>query len=125
MIRFIVRRLLLAVPVLLGILFVTFALARLIPGDPCRAVLGERASDAVCDAFIQRYGLDQPIPTQFVIYLGDVLQGDLGNSIRFGRPVTTLLIERLPVTVELAFSALIFATIFGIILGIISAYWHN
>lgn len=125
MIRYIIRRLLLAIPVLLGILFVTFALARLIPGDPCRAVLGEHATDQICEAFMERVGLNKPIPEQFVIYLGDVLQGDLGTSTRFGRPVTDILGERLPLTVELSISALIFATIFGIALGIISAYWHN
>jgi peptide/nickel transport system permease protein len=125
MIQYVVRRLLLAIPVLIGILFVTFALARLIPGDPCRAVLGERATDAICDAFMERYGLNKPIPEQFTIYLRDVLQGDLGTSTRFGRPVTDLLVERLPVTAELAISALIFATIFGVALGTISAYWRN
>src|SRR3972149_3712263 len=125
MIRYIIRRLLLAFPVLLGILFVTFALARLIPGDPCRAVLGEHATDQICEAFMERVGLNKPIPEQFAIYLGDVLQGDLGTSTRFGRPVTDILGERLPVTVELSISALIFSTIFGIVLGVISAYWHN
>ena len=125
MIRYIIRRLLLAIPVLLGILFVTFALARLIPGDPCRAVLGEHATDQICEAFMERVGLNKPIPEQFAIYLGDVLQGDLGTSTRFGRPVTDILGERLPVTVELSISALIFSTIFGIVLGVISAYWHN
>ena len=86
----------------MGILFVTFALARLIPGDPCRAMLGEKATDAVCDAFIERYGLNKPIPVQFGLYIGDVLQGDLGDSFRYGRPVTDLLVERLPMTMELA-----------------------
>lgn len=122
---YISRRLLLAVPVILGILFATFALARMIPGDPCRAILGEKATDAICDAFIARYGLDKPIPTQFAIYMGDVARGDLGESIRFGRPTTALIAERLPVTIELAMIALIFATIFGVTLGIISAYWRN
>jgi peptide/nickel transport system permease protein len=125
MLLFILRRLVLAIPVLLGILFATFALARLIPGDPCRAALGEKATDAVCDAFITRYGLDRPIPVQFGIYLADVAQGDLGQSFRFGRPVTELIAERLPVTIELALSAMIFSTILGIILGVISAYWRN
>ena len=123
--RYISRRLLLAVPVLLGILFATFVLARLIPGDPCRAILGEKATDQICDAFMARYGLDKPIPVQFVYYLGNVLQGDLGESVRFGRPVTELIGERLPVTLELAMFALIVATIFGITFGLISAYWHN
>lgn len=125
MLPYISRRLVLAVPVLLGILFATFALARMIPGDPCRAALGERATDAICDAFNARYGLNEPIPVQFGIYLRDVLQGDLGTSIRFGRPVTELIVERMPVTIELALSALLFSTFFGIIFGIISAYWRN
>jgi peptide/nickel transport system permease protein len=126
MLQYITRRVALAIPVLVGILFVTFALARLIPGDPCRAVLGERATDVICDAFIQRNGLDQPIPTQFMIYLKQiVLERDLGESFRFGRPVIDIVIERLPVTIELALTAMIFATILGILFGVISAYWHN
>jgi peptide/nickel transport system permease protein len=122
---FIIRRLLLAIPVLLGILFVTFALARMLPGDPCRAVLGEHATDLVCDAFIVRHGLDKPIATQFVVYLDEIARGDFGDSLRFQRPVTALLSERLPVTVELSLSALTLAIIVGVPLGIISAYWRN
>jgi peptide/nickel transport system permease protein len=125
MTSYILRRLLLAIPVLLGILFVTFALARLIPGDPCRAVLGERATDEICDEFMQRHGLDKPIPTQFVVYLGEIARGEFGDSLRFQRPVTELLSERLPVTVELSLAALTFAVVVGIPLGIISAYWRN
>lgn len=125
MIQYILRRVLSALPVLLGILFVTFALARLIPGDPCRAALGERATDQVCDAFIKRNGLDRPIPVQFYVYLRDVLSGDLGESLRQGRPTAVILIERLPTTIELAFLAMLFATIVGVPLGIISAYRQN
>ena len=125
MIQYLIRRLLASIPVLLGILFITFALARLLPGDPCRAALGERATDVVCDAFIKRNGLDKPIPVQFGIYLRDVLQGDLGVSLRQGRPATQILIERLPTTIELAIFAMIFATVVGVPLGIISAYWRN
>jgi peptide/nickel transport system permease protein len=125
MLQFIARRILLALPVLLGILFITFALARLLPGDPCRAALGERATAKVCDAFIKRNGLDKPIPVQFAIYLGDVLRGDLGDSFRQGRPVSEIMIERLPVTIELAVYAMIFAVVVGIPMGIISAYWRN
>lgn len=124
--QFITRRVLLAVPVLIGILFVTFALARLIPGDPCRAVLGERATDEICDAFMERNGLNEPIPIQFGIYLKQILiDRDLGESFRFGRPVSDIVVERLPVTVELAISAMLFATFFGLIFGVTSAYWHN
>ncbi len=125
MFRFISQRLLAAIPVLLGILFVTFALARLLPGDPCRAMLGEKATDQICDAFNVRYGLNEPISTQFAIYLGDVFQGDLGTSFRYGRPVTQIMVERLPVTIELSLCALIFATIIGVFAGMWSAYKRN
>jgi peptide/nickel transport system permease protein len=125
MARFILRRLLLSIPVLLGIIFIVFALARIIPGDPCRASLGERATDAACDDFIRRYGLDQPIPAQFVGYVGQLLSGDLGQSIKFSRPVTTVLVERLPTTIELTFFALLIATVFGVLLGLLSALRRN
>ena len=125
MIRFLVRRLLVTIPVLFGIVFIVFALARVIPGDPCRAVLGERATDAVCDDFIHRYGLDEPIPVQFVLYLQQIAGGDLGDSIKHSRPVTTLLVERLPTTVELTIWAMVFATSVGIPLGLISGYRRN
>ncbi len=125
MLRFLTRRILFTIPVLIGILIVTFALIRLIPGDPCRAVLGERATDEICDAYFQRYGLNESIPTQFLIYVRNVLQGDLGNSLRYSRPVTDLLAERMPTTVELALAALLFAVVVGVPLGVISAYRHN
>lgn len=122
---FILRRLVLAIPVLFGILLVTFALGRSIPGDPCKAMLGEKATEEVCIPLIQKLGLNEPIPTQFAIYLGNIFHGDLGNSFRYGRPVTDLLVERLPVTLELAVTALIFAIVVGIPLGVISAYRYN
>lgn len=122
---YLARRLTLAIPVLLGILFVTFSLARLLPGDPCRSTLGEKATDAICDDFNERYGLNDPIHEQFRIYIIDVLHGDLGDSIKHGRPVTELLVERLPVTLELSIAAMMFAVTLGIPLGIISAYYHN
>ncbi len=126
MFQYIARRAVLAIPVVIGILFVTFVLARVIPGDPCRAVLGERATDAICDAFMERNGLNEPIPVQFGVYVRQILvEGDLGTSFRFGRPVIDIMVERLPITVELALSAMIFATTIGVILGVVSAYWHN
>jgi peptide/nickel transport system permease protein len=123
--RFIVRRLLSSIPVLLGILIAVFALARLIPGDPCIAALGERATDEICDAYNDRYGLNEPIVQQFGIYIGDVATGDLGESFRFAKPVSTLLVERLPTTIELSFAALLIAVLVGVPLGIISGYRHN
>jgi peptide/nickel transport system permease protein len=125
MLQFVLRRLLLAIPVLFGIVFLVFALARLLPGDPCIAALGERATDAICDAFNARYGLDQPIPVQFVSYLGQLATGDLGDSIRQGRPVAQILVERLPVTLELTLFALLFAIVVGVTLGRLSAMRRN
>jgi peptide/nickel transport system permease protein len=123
--QYIVRRVLLSIPALLGIVFIVFAIARLLPGDPCLAALGERATDEICNAFNARYGLDEPIHVQFVLYLGQLLQGDLGDSIRQGRPVAEILIERLPTTVELAVYSLLFASVVGVTLGLISALRRN
>jgi peptide/nickel transport system permease protein len=123
--QYLLRRLLLAVPVLIGIVFLTFVLVRAIPGDPCRAMLGEKATAQGCEAFKVRYGLNDNVVVQFGRYAGNLLQGDLGNSIKYGRPVTIILLERLPMTLELAIMAMLFAIIVGIPLGIISAYRHN
>lgn len=125
MARFLLRRFISSIPVIIGILALVFALARMIPGDPCRAALGERATDEICDAYNERYGLNDPILVQFGIYIKDVATGDLGESFRFGVPVTQLLIERLPTTIELAGAALMIAVIVGVPLGIISGYRHN
>jgi peptide/nickel transport system permease protein len=125
MTRFIIRRLLYSIPVLLGIVLLVFILARVIPGDPCTATYGEKATPALCEQFAVRYGLDKPIYEQFTIYMGAIVQGDLGTSIRFGRPVTELILERLPVTVELTVIALIFASAVGITLGLVSATRRN
>jgi len=104
---------------------VTFVLVRAIPGDPCRAMLGEKATDKVCDAFKERMGLNDSVVVQFGRYFGNLLQGDLGSSIKLGRPVTVILLERLPMTLELAIMAMLFAITVGIPLGVISAYRHN
>lgn len=125
MLQYIVRRIFLSIPVLIGILLVTFAIARLIPGDPCRAILGEKATQAVCDRFIHEKGLDKPIYQQFGIYVGEMLRGDFGDSVRYGMPVTRMLAERLPMTLELSVTALLISMVVGIPLGIISAVKHN
>lgn len=125
MITYIIRRILSSIPVLFGILFVTFALARLIPGDPCRAILGEKATQKVCAEFNRRHGLDQPIPVQFGVYLSEIARGDLGESLRYGKPVSEMIVERLPTTLELSLAAMVFSVVVGIPLGIISAVRHN
>lgn len=125
MLQYVTRRLLYAIPVLFGILIVTFALARLIPGDPCKSILGEKATEEACERFAENKGLDQPIPVQLGKYMGDVIQGDFGSSIRFSRPVTQILIERLPMTIELSSTALVIALTLGVPLGIAAAMRHN
>ncbi len=125
MYKYIIRRVLAAVPVLFGVLVVAFALARIIPGEPCRAILGEKATVEVCEKFSRDRGLDQPIPVQFVRYIGELAQGDFGNSIKFNRSIVTILIERLPTTLELGLAGLTIAIVVGIPLGIISATRHN
>ncbi len=125
MLRFIVRRLILLVPVLLGILFVTFVMTRMIPGDACAVMLGEKYTPEKCAAFRAKYGLNDNLAVQFVRYLGTLGSGDFGTSIRNGRAVTTVISERLPMTVELTVGAMLFASTFGILLGIISALRHN
>jgi peptide/nickel transport system permease protein len=125
MLQFIGRRLLLTVPVLIGIVFVVFALARILPGNPCYQALGQNATEEDCAAFSARYGLDEPIPVQFAIFVGDLFSGDLGTSILHGRPISEMLIERMPVTIELTFMALTLATVLGITLGVASAIRRN
>jgi peptide/nickel transport system permease protein len=125
MLNFIIRRVVSSLPVLVGVMVVTFALARLIPGDPCTAQLGEKATPEICERFNRDKGLDRPVPVQFGIFARDVLRGDLGDSIRFKRPVTLLIAERLPVTIELGAVALLIAVAVGIPAGIVSALRRN
>jgi peptide/nickel transport system permease protein len=121
MIQFLFRRLLLVLPVLLGILLVTFVITRLVPGDPCYVMLGEKATEATCKDFNVRFGLDKSIPEQFVRYAFNIMQGDFGNSLKDRRPITTIIGERLPMTVELTVLAVFLSSFFGILMGVISA----
>jgi len=125
MTTYIVRRLLVTVPVLFGIILVVFVVGRLLPGDPCHILLGERATNAVCAEFDHKFGYDRPIPVQFTDYVSGLTRGDLGRSLRTNLPVGDLLISRLPMTVELSIFALLFATVLGVTLGVISAYRRN
>ena len=87
---------------MLGVILVTFLIVRLIPGDPCVTMLGERATPAKCEAFLERYGLNDNLAVQFVRYMQNLFTGDFGDSIRFTRPVTTLIAERLPLNEDAA-----------------------
>ncbi len=125
MIQFVTRRLLLLIPVVLGILLVTFIITRAVPGDLCVALMGEKATPAQCEAFRERWGLNDNVFVQFGRYIENLAQGDFGDSLQYHRPVTDYLSERLPMTFELATGAMIFSTIFGILLGIVAALRRN
>jgi len=125
MTQFLLRRLVLLLPVLFGITFITFALARILPGDPCYAILGEKATVEQCDAFREREGLNDPILIQFGRYLNDIAHGNFGESLKDGRQVTQIILERLPMTIEVTIGAMFFSTTFGILLGVISAVRRN
>jgi peptide/nickel transport system permease protein len=121
LLRFIVRRLLLLVPILLGLSILVFLWIRALPAGPAESLLGERATPETIRQIEEQYGLDEPIHVQYWEYLKTVATGDLGTTIRSRRPVTDELRERFPATIELTFAALLFAVSFGIPLGFIAA----
>ena len=123
--QFILRRLVLLLPVLAGILIVTFVLVRAIPGDPCTIRLGEKATAEKCAAFKERFGLNDPWYVQLWRYMGNVVQGNFGASIKDQRDITDILAERLPMTVELTVLATLISSMFGIALGVVAAVRHN
>lgn len=125
MLQFITRRLLLLFPVLIGILLVTFIITRAIPSDPCLAMLGEKATPEQCARFRERFGLNDNVMVQFGRYLINLAQGNLGDLIQYKRPVTDIISERLPLTIELTVGAMLFSSTFGILLGITSALRRN
>jgi peptide/nickel transport system permease protein len=123
--RFLARRLLLTIPVLLGVATLVFSLIHLIPGDPAQAMLGETASQRDVDELRQRLGLDRPLLEQYVGFLGAALRGDLGTSLRTGDPVTKQILDRMPATAELAMAAMVVALVFSLPLGIAAAVWRG
>lgn len=125
MIRYVVNRLLLAIPTLFGMLTMVFVLVRLVPGDPAMVILGDQASQAALAALRSQLGLDQPIGMQYLHFISNVLHGDLGRSMSSGRPVVQEMLNVLPYTLELTFSSILIGSIFGIPLGIISALHRN
>lgn len=124
MTKYIIRRLLQTIPVLLGVTILVFSLMHLVPGDPAKIVAGEGASEQTVDNIRERLGLNEPLHTQYLTFLGNAVQGDLGSSIRSGRPVMDEISARFWVTFELAFYSTILAVFMGLIAGIISAVRH-
>jgi peptide/nickel transport system permease protein len=124
---YIARRVLLAVPLLLGITLVAFVIANAVPADPINTNLSQRAlSDPeVVAAFRAEWGLDKPPIEQYLTYLGNLAQGNLGRSIKSRNPVAEDIAQYLPATIELATTSTVFGIVFGMVFGVISAVWHN
>jgi peptide/nickel transport system permease protein len=121
MFKFIVRRLLLLVPVLIGLSILVFVWIRALPGGPAEALLGERANPEAVEQIREQYGLNKPVYVQYLEYVRTTVTGDLGTSVTTRRPVTDELKQRFPATIELTLAALIFAVTLGIPLGFVAA----
>ena len=121
MTAYLIRRLLGAVGVIFGVASITFVMVFLMPGDAARMYAGPRAPEETVERIREMWGLNDPLPVQYVRYLGRAIQGDLGNSTRDGRPVLTAVIQRLPATMELALAGLAVELAIGLPLGILAA----
>jgi dipeptide transport system permease protein len=121
MLRFVLKKLALLVPTFFGVTLLTFFMIRLIPGDPIELLVGERGIDPERHAQLRAVlGLDRPLYEQYAIYIGDVLQGDLGKSIVTKKPVLTEFLTLFPATIELSICAIIFAAIVGLPAGVLA-----
>jgi len=116
-----ISRLASAAVVIFGVLVLVFLLIHLVPGDPVEVMLGESAQAADREALRQSLGLDQPLLSQFITYLGNIAQFDLGTSLHSKRPISDILLERLPATLELALAALLVAVLVAFPLGVMAA----
>ncbi len=123
--QYVVRRLLLAIPTLIGVSLLVFSMVRLVPGCPALAIAGVHATPEFIERTREEFGLDRPLYTQYFIFMSRLLQGDLGISTHSRRPVTTEIWDRFPNTVELAVAAMAIAMLIGVVAGIISATKRN
>jgi len=119
------KRVVLAIPVLLGVATLVFSLIHLVPGDPAQAMLGDGAAPQDVADLRRSLGLDQPLTTQYVKFLRGALSGDLGKSFRTGQPVTAMIVERVPATAELAVASMLVAIVIAIPLGVVAAVWRG
>lgn len=119
--RYVARRLLAGLPLIVGVLAIAFALIHLAPGDPLQALAGDGGDAAYYAAMRARYGLDRPLPEQFGRYALAILRGDLGYSFSYGQPVGRVILDRLPATLLLTGTALVLSTALGILLGVLTA----
>jgi ABC-type dipeptide/oligopeptide/nickel transport system permease component len=123
--RYLVRRLLLTIPVLFGVATLVFSLIHFIPGDPAQAMLGEGAAPEDVAQLRERLGLDRPLLVQYGSFLGGLARGDLGVSLRNDQPVLQQIVERMPATAELAFASMAVAVLIALPLGIVAAVWRG
>src|SRR5579862_7780886 len=121
MANFLLRRVLLTVPVLLGVATLVFSLIHLVPGDPVQAMLGDSATPQDVAELRGRLGLDRPLYVQYGAFMAGVARGNLGTSLRTNEPVAAAILQRLPATFELAAAAMLFAVIVALPLGIVAA----
>lgn len=125
MTKYIVRRLALLVPILLGVSILVFLVMRLIPGDPARQSLGPEATGEQVAALRKAWRLDEPLPVQYFAWLERAVTGDLGRSTVSRVPVVEELASRFPATLELTLAAMLVAMVFGLLFGVAGAVWHN
>jgi peptide/nickel transport system permease protein len=121
MLNFLLQRLATIIPTLFFVSVLIFGLQQLLPGDPAIALAGEERDPNVIAYLRQKFHLDEPLPIRYLYWAGGVLQGDLGDSVRIQKPVLELIVEKLPVTLQLAAMALVIALLIGIVAGIVSA----
>src|SRR5271165_4240689 len=121
MIKFLIQRLATIVPTIFFVSILIFGLQQLLPGDPAMILAGEERDPTVIANLHQKLHLDEPLPVRYLYWASGVLKGDLGESVRIQRPVLELVAEKLPVTLELAFLAILVALVVGITAGIVSA----
>lgn len=121
MILFIAKRLVQIIPVILGVTLVVFLIMQMVPGDPAAILAGEGASQETIEQYREDLGLNRPVTQQYLTYVGNVFQGDLGNSLKNKQPVLDEILLRLPITMELAFYSILITVVLGLTAGIISA----
>ena len=121
MFSYIARNLIYSVVIIIGVLTVTFCLLYIVPGDPARMMLGQRADVASVEAVREELGLNKPVYIQYIRFMSNAFQGDLGRSYSTNREVVKTILEKFPATALLSFSALLISSILGVLLGIISA----
>lgn len=122
---YLVRRLILVVPVLLGLSIITFTVSRIVPGDPVGLAAGPQSTPEIRERLAREFGLDKPLPVQYLNYMGGLFRGDFGQSLYTRREVADELAARIPATFELTMTAILFASAIGIPMGIISALNQN